>query len=1059
MNPLQAIAALRKFGNYIAGVFPFAAAIAAWINARLEGIRRRLRANRKWRRFVRSPKVKVIGKVIERFYWKNYSKDRINLEDSPPESLVVLRPIFQLCILLCLLIPLSQFALGMVPLETFSGFQGKAPLWSICLWMIGLPCAWGSLLVGTAFSNRIAFAATAVAAAYFLSTCVLLLPRHPANALLTVALLLSFYACERSNPVSTIKSELLSLSNTVVVGTAAGLQFFILSPFKPLLIPNNNPPLTLTYGTIAGVLLGMTCLFTARATWLRLPWFFQQEELHKGKLVWSIAAILLMYLVLAATRGSMAVEAGLIMSSLSLTNNYLWPVWYFIGVGIIHKLVGSSKAVTNAVESTLPAKAVAPVLLSLLLVATLSCTSDALVSLTAAPSMAAVHAFFLWIYQLSRPLIWADPVNGIAAEWLSKVLIIVCIAVGTLTLQRKLTNESLIKFFYLCCLAAFLILEYLFQMTSLTKTADHSRAVLFFFSIWLLWLMHTVGWSMCIRSSPSFPAKGRLAIYAGIVTLTLLEIHSRAACADLKVVNELFLTMFHGAIDIGLPYFLYVWSAKKLSRLPIEPASMLGSFVLGAITALWFNAANKLSACHWSLTAFLNAIQAQCNNLQTTGSINTDLQIPGYGLLLQSLTYSCLLLMFWYRHKVSSAGSPHTVVFVLMAFASGVASFSRALVELPLSPWLRALFAPLAQETQFNCHVFLIYLAFWIPALLIGLAQMVAIPQARRLLGLATIGAILANFGIFYVFQEHETFMRAAGTLYYAVTMLAGVLWLLLMFTMQQLATAPAPAVTSLAVPADSTTMAAPVAPAIPVDCVQMAESLPGEEPEEIVAVSAISAPRNEPGSGDAGANTPGNTTAPSESSNGSEPSTISTKTMVALVVALEVLMGGLLISGSIDQFDAKNVAAFSHTVQLHRSWQLVPPVQQQARNAEENASLFKRVSWQSEPSFLQIGQLTSTPSGTLALMKRLLMEAATNAVFRNLNPTTIQKWDKYAPGALACYFTYDIQVGKKVIGKAGVSVLVPQSDTKTAYLTVYTSPSELERLEKELMLLVKSSQ
>src|SRR5690606_31609889 len=89
------------------------------------------------------------------------------------------------------------------------------------------------------------------------------------------------------------------------------------------------------------------------------------------------------------------------------------------------------------------------------------------------------------------------------------------------------------------------------------------------FSIWLLWLYHRVGLGMSMESSPLWPARGRLSIYGGVMLLCLLEIYAKCSIQNFKVMNEIFMVMFRGIIDIGLPYFLYVYATRKFKVLPL----------------------------------------------------------------------------------------------------------------------------------------------------------------------------------------------------------------------------------------------------------------------------------------------------------------------------------------------------------------------------------------------------------------------------------------------------------------------------------------------------------
>lgn len=793
MNPIQIIATLRKLGNYLAGLFPFLSRFADWI---AEAVRKKFQDSvleTRWTDFRNSQRVSSVWKFIERFYWRNYSKDRLDFDAPPPESLVVLRPIFQLCALLCVLIPLTQFTIQPVAIETFSGFKGAAPMWSVLLWIIVLPCAWSSLLTGAALSNRIVYCVSAISALYFLSTCVLLLPRDFANALLTTAAFLSLFYCERNLLRQDKLSNWLSALNVIVVGCAAGIQLYILTPLKPLLSPHlpagDNPTMSLVYGGSAGVLLGLICLGLARSSFADK--LFSRGNVSPGIAVWSLASLLLAFLTFAVIRGGISAEGGMLISSLGLTNSYLWPIWYFVGVGVVHKLIGSSKSVTASIQGLLPPKAVVPVLVTLLIGVTLVCSSDqAALALSTASGTAGQSCFyfFAFIYQQSKSWLWTKPIESMAAHWFLNVLLVDVAIVLILSLQKKLTSDAMIRLFYLTGLAALLIWEYLFQLSSFARTPTHSVVALFLFSAWLLWLMHTVGWNKCLQSSPAWPSRGRLPIFAGVLTLALLEIHSRGASKDIKVVNELFLVMFRGAIDVGLPYFLFTWVSRRVPRLPVTIPAMLSLFSIGALTAFAFNVLDKAACSNYIGSMFLKIVDTQAQSSLNTGNVNVALDVPQYQLLLRSLLYTCGLVLVFYCRRVRSrfvitTDSNIANMFLMMAFGSGVASFSHALVDLPVTTWMRALIAPLLQETTFNCNVFLSYLAYWLPALMLGIAQTAVAPSVRRkVLLFAATSSIAFNFFAFALYRQYEAYLRATDTLNLMLVMVSGVLVLFVMY-------------------------------------------------------------------------------------------------------------------------------------------------------------------------------------------------------------------------------------------------------------------------------------
>lgn len=784
MNLVQIIATLRKFGNYLAGLFPVLVVVVDFFSKLLRKLVENPLVAPHWEMLSKNKTVLSGWKFCERFYWRTYSKDRLDLEQAPPETVLLLRPVFQLCALLCVLIPVTQFPFHQVEIEAFSGFKGSAPGWSVLLWLISLPFAWAALLVGTAMSNRIAFAITSAAAAWLLTTCVVLLPRSYFNVLAPIGILIALGYCERVLKTDGKAGKVLSVANALVAGTAAGIPLLILTPLRPILGQISNlpgPVISIGGGAFLGSALGMLAL-----VWARLPnkpdrpFLLRGAVPNMGAVVWTVILCLLVFLLAGIVRGSLGQSGGLVITSLALTNGYLWPIWYFIGVGILHKLMGSSKVVASAIEGMFPSKILTPLLVLTLMASTVVAFSEKIaysLSFMKGATAESLLPLFFQIYMWSKPFIWSSPFNTMAVHWLSWVLLFDVVVVVVLIFQKRLTSAAVARLLFLTSLSGLLICEYVFQMSSFLRTPTHSMAALFFFAIWLLWLMHTVGWGLSSRSSPLWPSAGRLAVYSGIAMIAILDIHARSACKDFKLMNELFLTMFRGVIDVGLPYYFLVWTSRRVETLPVKISTMLGVFSLGALTSFAFNILEKLAAAGWSVNGLQQLVETQRNLMQSVGSVDIDLDVPVTGFLVRAVLYVALISILYFAAKKKTAGTTDgakTFLFLFVAFASGIASFSRTLIELPLPADARALIAPTSQELLFNCNLFQSYLAYWIPALLLGYTQLVSRGSTRMFLLMAP-PAMTVHFLISWLCVDRELFLRASDSMYSVIAMLGGI--------------------------------------------------------------------------------------------------------------------------------------------------------------------------------------------------------------------------------------------------------------------------------------------
>lgn len=286
MNPFQIIATLRKFGNYLAGLFPALVPLIEKLSRALEKLASHEKAAPLVARARESQTGQSLWKFIERFYWRTYSKDRLALEEAPAEAVPVIRPVFQLCAMLCALIPITQLTLWPTAIETFSGFKGSAPAWSILLWPLALAIGWSALLIGAACCNRLVFAFTALASGWFLSTCVLLLPRSWMNLFLPAGILLALAFGERRKKLAgqdqsgSDKLPAAAAWTAIATGCAAGIPAMLFTPLKPYLtavLPMTGAVIGIGGGALIGLAAAFLVLF-----WARLPAVAEKPFLLRG---------------------------------------------------------------------------------------------------------------------------------------------------------------------------------------------------------------------------------------------------------------------------------------------------------------------------------------------------------------------------------------------------------------------------------------------------------------------------------------------------------------------------------------------------------------------------------------------------------------------------------------------------------------------------------------------------------------------------------------------------------------------------------------------------------
>lgn len=984
MNPFQIIATLRKFGNYLAGLFPVLAHVVDWLTRPLKAVINHPRINPYWRKLTDNRVVTPIWNVISRFYWRDYSKDRLDLSEAPPESLAVMLPVFRLCVLLCLLVPISQLHFGAyVPIEAVSGSSENAAVWVIITWMVALAAGWSALLAGCAFSNRIAYAAIACSAVYVLSICIVTCERSYWNWALSLPVFLGLWNSEQHLKRETAGNWISSILCTIAIGCITGIQFTCTTPLKKLLAPLlpgiSYDQVGVVIGCVLGSLLALCVSFAAKK--------FVLLKFSLGGLMGTIYSCFVVYFLAATLRGDLAKLGGQMFASLKLFNGYLWPIWYFLGVGIVFKLIGSSKVVANSIKNLIGPKLLVPVLMVILCALCLILGAEPVVRMLGSeptPLANILGPIFFSVYMQCAPFIWREPLTTIAVHWYSWVVVFDVLVVSVLIIIRKLNNDTVARLFYLNCLSALLIWEYVFQLASFTRTPKHSVFALLIFALWLLWLMHTVGWSMSLRSSPLWPAVGRLPIYGGLMCFCFLEIFARASLKDFNVTNELFLALFRGVIDIGLPYFFYLYALARLPHLPLRLASLFTAFCLGGLFSFPINVLDKFAGAGFSMEGLKKVCFEQYELFKSKGSINLDLELPESWLLMRALIYVltlCALAFFVHRKKEDPNQKHGARVFVLMAFASGMASFSRSFVDLPMPMDWHVFVGPTRQDLFFSAGLLYYYFALWLPALILGLGLLSEKLRKRGYFAVLVIIAAAFNFGISYLYQNHEALLRACGLIYSGIVILLAIFVLLVSYCISEMASASA------------------------------SEDEPPKKSTPLLSERAV---------------------------------------YTLLTVIILALSGVAIYQVSTVGTVKKDIGVFKHPVSIPLDWKEAPSTDPRTR-----VMTFKDS--QGLTSQVLMGTLDSNPQGTRFLLKDLLEKASKN--LPNLALLKLDNWNRVYPDALVCWYTFEQPVAntKNTLVMEGITVLVPMPGNITEYYTLITSPTDMDREQWRLAMVIES--
>jgi len=786
MNLLSMIASLRKFGNFVVGLFPILGTIVALL---LSPFARAVKGNNDLSGKIDSVRNKLdkVGQIkavkaatpaIRRFYWKDYGQDRLDITTLPEGSLTILRPLSLVTVALCTFMPMLSFWTNTsVPLTTLAGASGSAPAWSIWLWLVAAALGWGCLLAGSAICNHVIFCFVAVIYITLFGACALFIPRSYGNSLLPLiaflALAFSATSLKGQVPVRGWRDQLMTYMTAFIVGTPAGIYLVALTPMQPFF-----KPFVWQSGAVLGALIAITItIFLRRAgstSGARLGDILRRP-VAVGVSAWALSLLNLLFLLTLVWRSSLSQLAGQFISEMNLWNGYLWPVWYFIGIGIVFKMLKNTKVITKSIKEALPLPVYHfTVILLVLFAAALTWRSTVVDVLLASHFL---DQTALWFIQNTR-WFWREPINSFSAAVLKWVFLFDIIAILWLVIKRKWSTESAGTILYLSALSWFAVSEYMFQWLSFGRSPVHSIILLVTFAMWLIWLLHTVGLEMSLQNSRTFPSAGRLAIFGSIVVFALLEIHARCAIRDFGVMNEIFLYMFRGIIDVGFPYFLYVFACRRFGELPLEISQIFRIFCLGAVLTYPLNVLDKLALGGWTLSGLQLIWAEEITTLSTKVFVNAaEPNLTFLSIALRSAVFITALALV-VRAKLANgekitlpgAVEKHkgsAAIMSALAFASGFASFSKTTVDLPLPDSWRVLVAPFHTSLFFDYHLIALYLSAGIAALVLTLILVGSKNEKRRpslaRWSLAIVAAFALDLGITWAWPGQQVWLRSTG--------------------------------------------------------------------------------------------------------------------------------------------------------------------------------------------------------------------------------------------------------------------------------------------------------
>ncbi len=763
MREILTFRSLQKLRFYLAGIFPFLAR-----PTRLEAPARWLERHPvllKWWGSLRDSAFGVnVQRVSTAFALGKFSDKQLDWAKIPRESAGILRGVILLGAVLCLLVPVAiELPRPRVPQEAITGVVGPPVAgWSIWLWLIGSAFAWSCLLAGAGAANRVVLVPALVLFVYFNVSTVAALPKNWWGILIAVQAAIAVACCEgrrrRAGRASLIGGVIASILGGMVTALAA----LVATPITRL-VRGHLMLAVFLVGSALGIALWWAGGYLSRR--------FTADGSSTGVRLDALVALLtglnfLLLLTLVARGGLAAPAQGISGFAVSVTG-YLWPLYYFFGIGVVFKILRQTKSVHGAATELIPARYFVPVVVILLSSLTLIAWTEAVVARPALPWPGWLGAPAEWLYDKTSWL-WTRPLVGITMEPMRWVLLAALIVATWSLIRRRLTSGVAAGLLFVVVLLWLGIFEYFFEYTGFSRSYTHTAFSLLIFSVFVLWLTHRTLLDFMIGSSVWWPHAARIALYGAAVLFVLMPLHARAALHDGRLPNEIFLSLFFGVVDLGLPYYLFVYAQRRFKELPLSIAAMLGLFGIGALLSVPLIVLDKLAAADWSASVMWARATAQEAAL-LQGTPLPAIQVflaPGWIMLRGALAIGAIAIVaaVMRRRARDVRLAPAAAICGAIAMATGLASFSNRSVELPIMPIrVGQLMTPLQVSLTVDASLVARHLSYLLPSLLLGLA--LSALRSRRTAWFGVAGATLLHIGIALSWPAREAWLRSTDAL------------------------------------------------------------------------------------------------------------------------------------------------------------------------------------------------------------------------------------------------------------------------------------------------------
>ena len=291
-------------------------------------------------------------RVNETFGTGNLTVERLDWSLIPEETAAVLRAGIVVAIIVCILVPVAMwFTWPALSQEAITGVAGSAVAgWSVLLWMMAAALTWGCLLAGTAVANRVVFLPAILIFIYFTGAMTASLPRSWWNIAVSLCAAGAIVLCEARSVNVQAKKTWRGIITCVLTGMITGFIMIAATPACRLF-----PGRVLVTGLALGVPLGVGLWWCGR----RLASYITARGSTPFLLRLDISVAILAGLHLCLTT-SLAVRGGILVPAQYLQpmavqiTGYLWPFYYFVGIGVVFKVLRQTTVVNMTVRELVP---------------------------------------------------------------------------------------------------------------------------------------------------------------------------------------------------------------------------------------------------------------------------------------------------------------------------------------------------------------------------------------------------------------------------------------------------------------------------------------------------------------------------------------------------------------------------------------------------------------------------------------------------------------------------------------------------------------------------------